>query len=100
MESVVPRAHPVEFRERAVDLARGRDKPVAVLAKDLGITESCLRNWMKKSDLDRGRRIDGLTSGERAELVQLRRDLRVAKLEIEILKRSAAYFAAENINPK
>jgi len=96
----MPAPHPPEFRQRAVELARMRDKPVAQIAEDLGISESCLRNWMKQADLDEGRRNDGLITAEREELVKLRRELRVARLENEILKRAAAYFAAENVLPK
>jgi transposase len=95
----VPRAHPPEFRQRAVELARERVKPVAQIASDLGISESCLRRWMDLADVDAGRK-EGLTSAERAELVELRRRLRVAELENEILKRAAAYFAKENVLPK
>ena len=96
----MPAPHPPEFRQRAVELARMREKPVSQIAGDLGISESCLRNWMRQADLDDGRRDDGLTSKERAELVELRRKLRVAKMENEILKRAAAYFASENVLPK
>ncbi len=96
----MPRPHPPEFRRRAVELARLREKPVSQIAADLGISDSCLRSWMKRADLDEGRRADGLTTAEREELVGLRKDLRVAKLEVEILKRAAAYFAAENVLPK
>ena len=96
----MPRAHPPEFRLRAVELARLKEKPVAAIAEDLGISDSCLRSWMKQADLDEGRRADGLSTAEREELVGLRKDLRVAKLEVEILKRAAAYFAAENVLPK
>ena len=96
----MPRPHPPEFRRRAVELARLREKPVAEIAEDLGISDSCLRNWMAQADRDEGRRADGLTTAEREELVTLRRDLRVAKMEIEILKRASAYFAAENVLPK
>jgi len=96
----MPRPHPPEFRQRAVELARMREKPVAQVAEDLGISDSCLRNWMKQADLDEGRRSDGLTTAERAELVELRRELKVARLENEILKRAAAYFARENVLPK
>ena len=91
----MPRAHPPEFRQRAVELARLREKPLSKIADDLGIAESCLRNWMKQADIDDGRRA-GLNGDERAELVQLRRELRTAKMEIEILKRAAAYFAKES----
>lgn len=96
----MPRPHLPEFRQRAVELARSGDAPVAQIAKDLGISDSCLRNWMHQADLDEGRRSDGLASAERAELVELRRKLRVAELENEILKRAAAYFARENVLPK
>jgi transposase-like protein len=95
----MPAPHPPEFRRRAIQLARLRAKPVAVIAKDLGISESCLRNWMNQADVDEGRR-EGLTSDERAELVRLRRENRVQAMEIEILKRASAYFARENMLPK
>lgn len=95
----MPKAHPPEFRRRAVDLARSRQKPVAEIAKDLGISESCLRRWMDIADVDDGHK-PGLTSDERAELVRLRREKRVLEMEIEILKRASAYFARENVLPK
>jgi transposase len=95
----MPRPHPPEFRQRAVELARLRDKPVAQIAEDLGISDSCLRNWMTRADIDEGRR-EGLSSRERDELVELRREARTLKLENEILKRAAAYFARENVLPK
>lgn len=96
----MPRPHPPEFRQRAVELARMREKPIAELAGDLGISESCLRNLVAQADRDEGRRSDGVTTADREELVRLRRELRVAKLEVEILKRAAAYFAQENVLPK
>ena len=95
----MPKAHPPEFRQRAVDLARAGEVPVAQVAKDLGISESCLRRWMSIADVDDGRK-PGLTSDERAELVRLRREKRVLEMEIEILKRASAYFARENVLPK
>ncbi|MHB8328567.1 MAG: transposase [Acidimicrobiales bacterium] len=95
----MPRAHPPEFRQRAVELARLGDKPLSRIADDLGIAESCLRNWLKQADIDKGRR-GGLSSDERAELVALRRELRTTKMENEILKRAAAYFAREHVLPK
>ena len=95
----MPAAHPPEFRRRAVDLARLREKPVAQIAKDLGISDSCLRGWMIRADIDEGRK-EGVTSDERAELIRLRRELRVKEMEIEILKRASAYFARENVLPK
>ena len=77
-----------------------RDKPVAQIAADLGISDSCLRKWMRRADLDEGRGGDGVTTAEREELVELRRELKVARLEVEILKRASAYFARENVLPK
>ena len=95
----MPRAHPPEFRQRAVELARLREKPLARIAEDLGISESCLRGWVAKADVENGRR-PGLSTDDQAELVELRRELRVTKMENEILKRAAAYFAKENVLPK
>ena len=77
-----------------------REKPVAQIAEDLGISDSCLRNWMRQADLDEGRRSDGLSTAAREELVELRRELKVARLENEILKRASACFARENVLPK
>jgi len=95
----MPRAHPPEFRQRAVELARLREELVAKIAEDLGIAESCLRNWMKQADIDDGKR-HGRSADEREELVRLRRELRVAETEVEILKRAAAYFAKDHALPK
>jgi transposase len=91
--------YPAEFRQRAVELARLREKPIKQLATDLGISDQTLHNWLKQADIDAGRR-DGLTTEERAELVRLRRANRVLEMENEILKRAAAYFARENVLPK
>jgi transposase len=88
-----------EFRRRAVELARQRDKPIAQIAKDLGIAESGLRRWMAQADIDEGKR-EGLSSDERKELIELRRHKRVLEMEVEILKRASAYFARENVLPK
>ncbi|MGH3785223.1 MAG: transposase [Pseudonocardiaceae bacterium] len=95
----MPAPHPVEFRRRAVELAPARSKPIAELAKDLGISESCLRNWLAQAEVDDNGSQTRLTSTEKKELVGLRRDKRRLELEVEILKRAAAYFARENILP-
>lgn len=92
----MPRPYPPEFRQRAVELAREGTLPVAQIAKDLGIADSCLRNWVRQADIDTGRR-EGLSSAERAELVELRRRLRVAEMEVEILRRAAAFFAKDSL---
>jgi transposase len=95
----VPAPHPPEFRRRAVDLAREGSKPTAALAKDLGISESCLRNWMHQAEVDESGSDTKLSSAEKRELAQLRRDKKRLEMEVEILKRAAAYFARENILP-
>lgn len=95
----MPAAKPPEFRRRAVELARRREQPIAQIAKDLAISESCLRRWMDQADVDDGHR-EGLSSTERRELVELRRRNRVLEMELEILKRASAYFARENVLPK
>jgi transposase-like protein len=84
----MPAAKPEEFRSRAVALAPSGEKPVAQIAMDLGINESCLQLWMAQSNVDDGR-LDGLTRDDRAELVRLRRENRVQAMEIEILKRAS-----------
>jgi transposase-like protein len=96
----MPAPHPPEFRQRAVELARQGAKPVAQIAKDLGISESCLRNWMAQADADDNGSPVKLTSAEKKELAELRRRTRQLELENEILKRAAAYFARENMLPK
>jgi transposase-like protein len=95
----MPAPKPEEFRRRAVELARRREKPIAEIARDLQISETCLRKWMARADVDEGLR-EGLTSDERRELVELRRKNRVLETELEILKRASAYFARENVLPK
>ena len=77
----MPRPHRPEFRRRAVELARERAKPVSEIARDLGISDSCLRNWMVKADIDDGR--EAPNPDERTELVELRRKLRVSEMENE-----------------
>ena len=82
----MPAPHPAEFRRRAVELARLGEKPVAELAKSLGISESCLRGWMKQAQVDNGQK-EGMSSAEREELRALRRQVRVLEMEKEILKK-------------
>lgn len=94
----MPQAKPPEFRRRALDLVR-QGEPVSQVASGLGISESCLRRWMKQDDVDAGR-VQGLTTEERKELVELRRRNRVLEMELEIVKRASAYFARENVLPK
>lgn len=97
----MPAPHPPEFRHRAVALARTGDKPIAQVAKELQISESCLRNWLAQADADEnGGAGNRLTTAEKKELAELRRRNRQLEMENEILKRAAAYFARENVLPK
>jgi transposase-like protein len=91
---------PPEFRQRAIEFARQGTIPVSKIAKDLGISDSCLRNWMHQADADENGSGGRLASGEKKELAELRRRNRQLELENEILKRAAAYFARENVLPK
>src|SRR6516164_806201 len=87
--------YPPEFRDEAVHLVREGGKSIGQVVKDLGIADQSLRNWIKQADLDAGRRTDGLTTEERAELRRLRRENRVLKEERAILVKAVAFFAQE-----
>lgn len=91
----MPRPYPKEFREGAIKLARQGDRPIAQVAADVGIAESCLRRWLKQDELDHGERDDGLTSAEREELRELRKRVKRLEQEKEILRTAAAYFARD-----
>ena len=94
----MPKPFPIEFRRDVVAVARKGEAPVAQIAKDFGISESCLHRWLKIADVDDGVR-PGVTSSESAELRELRKRNKVLETENEILRRAAAYFARE-ISPK
>ncbi|MGH3849197.1 MAG: transposase [Pseudonocardiaceae bacterium] len=97
----MPAPHPPEFRRRAVELARLAEQPISAIAKDLRISESCLRNWIGQDEADNGTSSSSrLTGDEKRELAELRKDKRRLEIENDILKRAAAYFARENILPK
>ena len=94
----VPKPFPLEFRRDVVAVARKGQAPLSQIAKDFGISESCLHRWLKLADVDDGIR-PGVTSSESAELRELKKRNKTLEQENEILRRAAAYFARE-ISPK
>ena len=94
----MPKAFPIEFRRDVVAVARKGEAPLSQVAKDFGISESCLHRWLKLADVDEGLR-PGVRTQESAELRELKKRNRVLEQENEILRRAAAYFARE-ISPK
>ena len=87
-------AYPPEFRRQMVELVRTGRTPEE-LAQEFEPSAQTIRNWLKQTDLDAGRRTDGLTTEERQELRQLRREVKQLRVEREILKKAAAWFARE-----
>ena len=88
--------YPEEFRREAIKLALLGDKPQRQLAKDLGISEVTLRNWLKQEKAARGERPDGLSREEREELKRLRDENAKLRMEREILRKAAVFFARED----
>jgi transposase len=85
-----------EFKAGAVRLVLDEGKTVAQVARDLDLTPSALGGWVKQARANRDGGKSGLTSDERAELARLRKDNRELKLERDLLKKAAAFFAKES----
>jgi transposase len=84
-----------EFKAEIVELCQRGDRSVGQVSKDFDLTETAVREWVRQAGLDSGARQDGLTSTERQELAQLRRENRRLREDVEILKRATAFFAGE-----
>jgi transposase len=84
-----------EFKASAVRLVLDEGKSVGAVARDLDLTETALREWVKRAQADRTNGHTGLTTAEREELARLRKENRQLRLEREILKNAAAFFASE-----
>jgi len=82
-----------EFKEQAVRLVLDEGKSVGGVARDLDLTETALRDWVKRARADRTKGRTGLTTAEREELARLRKENRILQEEREILKKAAAFFA-------
>ena len=83
-----------EFKAEVVALVRQPGNSSASVARDLDLTETAVRAWVKQADVDDGHR-EGLTTSEREELARLRRENRRLTQDVEILKRATAFFAEE-----
>jgi transposase len=92
-----PSKYPPEFRREAIELVRSSGRPRVEVARSLGINDNTLRNWMN-DDRDRRERDadpEALTESERLELRRLRRENAQLQMDMEILRKAAAYFARE-----
>jgi transposase len=90
------RAFTPEFKAEIVDLCQRGDRSVGQVARDFDLTETAVREWVKQAGRDAGARRDGgLTTDERSELAQLRRENRRLREDVEVLKRATAFFAGE-----
>ena len=93
----VRRTFTAEFKAEAVRLVETSGKSITAIARDLGIEHGSLRNWSMQARVDSGRGPAGaLTTDEKEELAQLRKENRVLREEREILKKAAAFFAKES----
>jgi transposase len=97
----VPKPYPAEFRRDVIAVARKSETSVAQVAKDFGISETCLTRWLKIADREDGhaQRPGGDRGGgggdESAEVRELRRRNKLLEQENEILRRATAYFARD-----
>ncbi len=83
-----------EFKADIVGRCRVGDRSIGQVAKDFELTETAVRAWVKQADVDAGER-DGLTTEERQELAELKRENRRLREDVEILKRATAFFVKE-----
>ena len=94
------RKYPDELRERAVRVVIESKRPVAQVARELGIHPESLRNWVRQAEADTGLRADRLTTEERERLKALERENRDLRRSNEILKAASAFFARELDQPR
>jgi len=84
-----------DYKAGAVRLVLDEGKTVAAAARDLGLTESSLRNWVEQARADRTKGRTGLTTAEREELARLRKEVRELRMERDLLKKVSALFARD-----
>jgi transposase len=92
-----PRTYPPEPKERALRLWRSEQprRPIAHVARELGVHPEAMRTWIRQDEADRGERGDRPTTGEPEEVRQLRKRVRELERANEILKAASAWFAGE-----
>jgi transposase len=91
------RVHTREFKAETVQLVRSGGRGVSQVARDLGLADSLVRAWVRQAEVDAGHGASGaLTTAEKEELSHLRREVKVLRMEREILKRAATFFAKES----
>jgi transposase len=95
----VAKPYPKEFRDDVVAVARKGQTSLAQIAKDFGISEGSLTNWMKQADIEDGKR-SGLTDADRVELREAKKRIRLLEQENEVLRRAAAYLSQANLPGK
>ncbi|KAB8165690.1 transposase [Streptomyces sp. 3MP-14] len=95
-----PRRYSDELRERAVREVRATGRPIAHVARDLGLHKEALRGWVRQAEADVGERDDRLTTAEREELKQLRQEVAELRRTNDILKAASALFAQELDRPR
>jgi len=89
-----PKKYPDELKERAVRLVFESGRPIAQVAKDLGVHREALRLWVRQAEADAGERNDRLTSSERERMKMLERENRELRKANEILKAASVFFGA------
>ena len=94
----MPKAFPEEFRRDVVAVARRHDAPMGQVARDFGVSQSCLSRWVRRAEIEDGQR-EGLTLSEEAEIRALKKRNRLLEQENEVLRRAAIYLG-QGVNPK
>ena len=92
------KAFPSDFRRDVVAVARQSDASISQVARDFGISESCLARWLKLDDIEEGRR-PGVTPSESVALREANKRIRLLEAENEVLRRAAVYLG-RGVNPK
>jgi transposase len=87
-----------EFKRGAVELVRSTGRPIAAVARELGLYDSTLGNWVRQDRIDRGE-AEGLTTEEQARLRELERENARLRMERDLLKRTVAFWVKETSTP-